>query len=42
MKAFHNLQSAVRVRMSRENLKPEKVGKIAEVISAAAKAIDDL
>lgn len=40
MKAFHNLQSAIRARMSRGDVKSEKVGKIADAINAAAKAID--
>ncbi len=42
MKAFHNLQSAIRARMTRGDLKSEKVSKIADAINAAAKAIDAL
>ncbi len=42
MKAFMNLRSAVVARVSRGNAKPEQIGKIAEAIDAAAKAIDEL
>lgn len=42
MKAFMNLKGAVVARVWRENVKPEQITKITEVINAAAKAIDEL
>lgn len=42
MKAFHHLRTAVVARVSRESTTTEQIGKIAEAINAAAKAIDEL
>lgn len=42
MKAFHNLRGAVIAKVTRGNVTPEQIGKIAEAIDAAAKAIDEL
>lgn len=42
MKAFHNLRGAVIARVSRGNITPEQITKIAEAIDGAAKAIDEL
>jgi DNA-binding PadR family transcriptional regulator len=42
MKAFKNLHGAVMARISRGNVTPEQISKIAEAINAAATAIDDL
>ena len=42
MKAFMNLRGAVMARVSRQNIKPEQIRKITDVINAAAKAIDEL
>jgi DNA-binding PadR family transcriptional regulator len=42
MKAFHDLRTAVVARVSRESITAEQIGKIAEAIHAAAKAIDEL
>jgi DNA-binding PadR family transcriptional regulator len=42
MKAFMNLRGAVMARVARGKATPEQVGKIAEAIDAAAKAIDEL
>jgi DNA-binding PadR family transcriptional regulator len=42
MKAFQNLRGAVLARVTRGNATEEQIGKIAEAINAAAKAIDEL
>jgi DNA-binding PadR family transcriptional regulator len=42
MKAFMSLRGAIAARLSRENVSAEHIGKIAEAIRAAAKAIDEL
>jgi len=42
MKAFQNLRGAVLARVTRGNATDEQIGKIAEAINAAAKAIDEL
>jgi DNA-binding PadR family transcriptional regulator len=42
MKAFHNLRGAVVSRVSRGNITPEQITKIAQAIDGAAKAIDEL
>jgi DNA-binding PadR family transcriptional regulator len=42
MKAFLNLRSAVMARVSRQGDNPDRIGRIAEAINAAAKAIDEL
>ena len=42
MKAFMRLRGAVQARVFRENVTREQIGKIAEAIHAAAKAIDEV
>jgi DNA-binding PadR family transcriptional regulator len=42
MKAFINLRNAVVARTTRETITAERIGKIAEAINAAARAIDEI